>query len=46
MASTNLAVDFGEVIQRPTIFPDEQGKVEVTITLLLQIKEIQILTDL
>ena len=32
MASTNLAVDFGEVIQTPTIFPDEQGKVEVTIT--------------
>ncbi|MGB3652044.1 MAG: hypothetical protein WBA41_12640 [Rivularia sp. (in: cyanobacteria)] len=31
MAST-LAVDFGEVIQTPTIFPDEQGKVEVTIT--------------
>ena len=23
---------FGEVIQTPTIFPDEQGKVEVTIT--------------
>ncbi len=32
MAYTNLAVDFGEVIQTPTIFPDEQGKVEVTIT--------------
>ena len=32
MACTNLAVDFGEVIQTPTIFPDEQGKVEVTIT--------------
>ncbi len=32
MASANLAVDFGEVIQTPTIFPDEQGKVEVTIT--------------
>jgi hypothetical protein len=32
MASTNLAVDFGEVIKTPTIFPDEQGKIEVTIT--------------
>ncbi len=32
MAYANLAVDFGEVIQTPTIFPDEQGKVEVTIT--------------
>lgn len=32
MADTNLTVDFGEVIQTPTIFPDEQGKVEVTIT--------------
>jgi len=32
MASTNLSVDFGEVIQTPTIFPEEQGQVEVTIT--------------
>ena len=32
MADANLAVDFGEVIQTPTIFPDEQGKIEVTIT--------------
>ncbi|AFY57561.1 PAP2 superfamily protein [Rivularia sp. PCC 7116] len=32
MKFANLAVDFGEVIQTPTIFPDEQGKVEVTIT--------------
>ncbi len=31
MASTNLSVDFGEVIQTPTIFPNEQGKIEVTI---------------
>lgn len=32
MTSANLSVDFGEVIQTPTIFPDEQGQVEVTIT--------------
>ncbi|NJL80428.1 MAG: hypothetical protein HC917_19355, partial [Richelia sp. SM2_1_7] len=32
MADANLAVKFGKVIQTPTIFPDEQGKVEVTIT--------------
>ncbi|NJN07118.1 MAG: vanadium-dependent haloperoxidase [Richelia sp. RM2_1_2] len=32
MADANLTVEFGEVIQTPTIFPDEQGKVEVTIT--------------
>ncbi|MCJ8282409.1 MAG: phosphatase PAP2 family protein [Rivularia sp. ALOHA_DT_140] len=32
MTDANLTVDFGEVIQTPTIFPDEQGKVEVTIT--------------
>lgn len=32
MAYANLAVDFGEVIKTPTVFPDEQGKVEVIIT--------------
>lgn len=27
-----LSVEFGKILQSPTIFPDEQGKLEVTVT--------------
>jgi hypothetical protein len=30
--SSDLVIQFGEILETPTIFPDEQGKVQVTVT--------------
>ena len=30
--ASDLVIQFGEILETPTIFPDEQGKVQVTVT--------------
>ena len=30
--ASDLVIQFGEILETPTIFPEEQGKVQVTVT--------------